>query len=492
MKKITGITTSVKNILLVNVLINCFLLNTASAQETLTNLSNTDQTQANDKKVISSLDLQLFELINRHKLTGAPVLDQKIPDINSPKAQLGMKLFFSKSLGGDKNTACASCHHPMLGGGDDLSLSIGVAADEPNALGADRKTSDFKHTQVPRNAPTTFNVVFWKKILFHDGRIERLDNNEITTPDMTYPKGDLLAGESLVQAQARFPITSAEEMRGEYLNSSFNQTLRRALAKRLQENWLGEFRKGFRDKNGSAEDLITEQNYSEAIAAYEQSQVFLNNPWKSYIAGDKNAISDDAKKGAKLFFTAQDKGGAGCASCHSGDFFTNEKAYNTGMPQIGLGKSNGKSGSNDFGCELTTKLPEDRFRFRTPSLLNVEVTGPWGHAGAYTSLEAVTEHMLSPYKSAKNYDPSQLKQKNINVEDVKANTLEALDYGIHLKAKPKVTKDDVGYLVSFMKSLTDPCVKDRACMSKWIPKEGSNDPDGLTLHALDASSGKPL
>ena len=483
MKKILGTTFS---FIVSTVFANAFLINISFAQETQSNK------KFNQSRTKSSLDLQLSELIKRHKLTGTPVVNQTIPDIRSPKAQLGMKLFFSKSLGGDKNTACASCHHPMLGGGDNLSLSIGVAAEKPNALGADRQTSDFKHTQVPRNAPTTFNIAFWNRILFHDGRIERLKNNEISTPDMTYPKADLLAGDSLVQAQARFPITSTEEMRGEYLNTSLNQTLRRALAKRLQENWLSEFQKGFNQEEASVEELITEQNYSEAIAAYEHSQVLINNPWKTYVEGDNNAISNEAKKGAKLFFTTQDKGGAGCASCHSGDFFTDEKAHNTGMPQIGLGKNNGKTGSNDYGCELTTKLAKDKFRFRTPSLLNVEVTGPWGHAGAYTSLESVTEHMLSPYKSAGNYDIKQIKQKNINVKDVKANTLEALNYGIHLQPKPNVTKDDIRYLVSFLKSLTDPCVNDRACMSKWIPEAGMNDPDGLMLHAVDASSGKLL
>ena len=442
--------------------------------------------------VNSSLDLALSDLIKRHKLTGTPKPATPIPEINSPIAQLGMKLFYSKSLGGDKNTACASCHHPMLGGGDNLSLSIGVAANKPNELGANRQTTDFKHTQVPRNAPTTFNIAFWKKHLFHDGRIQRLDNNEITTPDMTFPKSDVLAGDSLVQAQARFPITSAEEMRGEYMSASLNQTLRRALAKRLQNNWLEEFRKGFNEPNMSAEDLITEQNYSEAIAAYEKSQVFINNPWKDYVQGDKNALSNDAKKGAKLFFTSQDKGGAGCATCHSGDFFTNEKMYNTAMPQIGLGKKSGKTGSNDYGKELTTKEAKDRFRFRTPSLLNVEMTGPWGHSGAYTSLEAVTEHMLSPNKSAKNYNRKQLTQKNIELKDTKANTLEAVQHGVHIQAKAKVSKDDVHYLVSFLKSLTDPCTKNRECMSKWIPAADMNDPDGMMLHAVDAGTGKPL
>ena len=136
---------------------------------------------------------------------------------------------------------------------------------------------------------------------------------------MPYPKADLLAGNSLVQAQARFPITSADEMRGEYLNASLNQTLRRALAKRLQKNWLSEFRMGFQQPNATAEELITEQNYSEAIATYEQSQVLIDNPWKKYIEGDKNILTEDAKKGAKLFFTSQKDGGAGCATCHSGD-----------------------------------------------------------------------------------------------------------------------------------------------------------------------------
>lgn len=479
MKNILGLITSV-------LLVNTISINLGVAQET-----NSNSSLAN-KHTSLRLDLELSDLIKRHELTGTPIAATNIPDINSPIAQLGMTLFYSKSLGGDKNTACASCHHPMLGGGDNLSLSIGVAANKPDALGANRQTADFKHTQVPRNAPTTFNIAFWKKNLFHDGRIQRLENNEITTPDMQYPNSDLLAGDSLVQAQARFPITSADEMRGEYMSASLNQTLRRALAKRLQNNWLSEFQKGFNQPNAKAAELITEQNYSEAIAAYEKSQVLINNPWKRYIEGDKNALSNEAKKGAKLFFLSHDKGGADCASCHSGDFFTNEKMYNTAMPQIGLGKKSGKTGSNDYGKELTTKSPKDRFRFRTPSLLNVEMTGPWGHSGAYTSLEAVTEHMLTPNKSAKKYNQKQLTQKNIELKDVKANTLEAVKHGVHIQVKSNVTKDDVRYLVSFLKSLTDPCTKDRDCMSKWIPSADLNDPDGMMLHAVDAASGKPL
>ena len=476
MKKLLGLFTSV---LLVNTLMTTLVF----AQETQgSSLINEN----------SALDLELSELISRHKLTGSPKPATVIPDIKSPIAQLGMKLFYSKSLGGDKNTACVSCHHPMLGGGDNLSLSIGVAADKPNALGSKRQTVNLEHTHVPRNAPTTFNLAFWKKRLFHDGRIQFVGNNEITTPDMKFPKPDVLAGENLVHAQARFPITSQGEMRGKFMNDSLNQTLRRGLAKRLQKNWLQAFREGFEEPNGTAEDLITEQNFSAAIAAFEQSQVFINNPWKKYVEGDKTALSNDAKKGAKLFLSSQNNGGAGCANCHSGDFFTNENLYNVAMPQIGLGKNSGATGSNDYGRELATKSKNDRFKFRVPSLLNVEMTGPWSHSGAYTSLEAVTKHMLSPEKAIKNYDPKQLKQKNLKLTDLKTNTNEALTHGLHIQSKPDYTEEEVKYLVSFLKSLTDPCTKDRSCMSNWIPSPDMNDPDGMMLHAVDSITGKPL
>ncbi len=482
--KITRKVLIVKSAFISLVLFASFITN---AQET--HSANTaPNTHFNDIQ----LDIDLSSLITRYKLTGTPTSDHPLPNIESPKAQLGMKLFYSKTLGGDNTTACASCHHPMLGGGDDLSLSIGVDSKNPNILGSDRKLTGKKQAQVPRNAPTTFNVAFWKKVLFHDARIERIGKYDIHTPDMSYPKPDALAGETLVQAQARFPITSVDEMRGEYLNDSHNQTLRRALAARLQENWLEGFRKGFNEPNGKVEDLITEQNYSEAIADYERSQVLINNPWKSYIEGDKQALSAPAKKGAWLFYTAQKEGGAGCASCHSGDFFTNEKAYNTAMPQIGSGKQSGKTGNNDYGCSLVTNKDKDKFRFRTPTLLNVEVTGPWGHDGAYTSLEGITRHMLSPIESAKKYKTKQLKQKSIDLRFVKENTLEAINEGLDLKAKHNLVEQDVTDLVSFLKALTDPCVKDRACMSKWIPNAGDNDPDGQMLHAISARTGKAL
>ena len=112
-------------------------------------------------------------------LTGDPSIGRVLPSIDDPKAQLGMKLFFTKALGGDMDSACVTCHHPTLGGGDDLSLSIGVDGVQDDLLGPGRIHSPSgEHFDggptVPRNAPTTFNLAMYDKSIFHDGRIESI------------------------------------------------------------------------------------------------------------------------------------------------------------------------------------------------------------------------------------------------------------------------------------------------------------------------------
>jgi len=433
------------------------------------------------------LDHNLRTLTQQLKLTGIPQTESEIPSIHSPIAQLGMQLFYTKLLGGEKDAACVSCHHPLLGGGDNLSLPIGTHAQKPDVLGLKRKLKKAFELSVPRNAPTTFNIAFYKKSLFHDGRVQTVNNQHyvgINTPDVPLDIDDPLGGNNLPQAQARFPVISSAEMRGDFMPDAGTETVRRALANRLKANWLEAFRYGFSDARGTVDDLITEQNISAAIGEYERSQVFINNPWKRYLEGDDKAISTAAKKGALLFFNTQDKGGANCNRCHSGDFFTDESFHNTAMPQIGPGKGEGITKTNDFGCGSVTNKTNDKFRFRTPSLLNVEVTGPWGHDGAYTTLEGITRHMLSPMKSIRHYNKNQLKQKNISVKDIKKNTLKAAKYGLELNTIKKISNTDVRNLLEFLKTLTDPCVKSEKCLSPWIPNKKDNDPDGLTLHAV--------
>jgi cytochrome c peroxidase len=237
----------------------------------------------------------------------------------------------------------------------------------------------------------------WDQALFHDGRVESLgktvgangnDGMGIRTPDSAFGVADPNAGANLVNAQTRFPVTSPEEMRGfNFEAGESNDVVRVSLAERLShiDNWKAEFSAVYGDTT------IDYSRIAEAIGEYERSQVFVNSPWKGFVEGDSNAIKESAKRGAIKFFSRIEDGGANCVSCHSGDFFTDEKYYVLATPQIGRGKGddNGILSNDDFGRFRESNDSADKYRFRTPTLLNVEVTGPWGHAGAYTTLEGI-------------------------------------------------------------------------------------------------------
>jgi cytochrome c peroxidase len=464
------------------------------------------------------LDQELRVLIVSQNMTGDPSTGRTLPNIGEPKAQLGMKLFFTKSLGGDLDSGCVTCHHPILGGGDDLTLPIGVDAEEPDLLGPGRFHSvNGEHFDdgptVPRNAPTTFNIAMWDRFLFHDGRVESLgetsggvgnDDSGIRTPDVSFGEVDSNAGQNLVTAQARFPVTSKEEMKNfSTFDGTNNAEVRQNLEQRLGDygnplggmlivnNWLSEFRKGLSSPNGTARELITFDNIAEAIAEYERSQVFVETPWKAYVQGDDSAISKAAKRGAKLFFNTSQNDGANCNACHSGDFFTDENFHVIGMAQIGRGKGDGEHGTEDFGRFRETRDEKDKYAFRTPSLLNVTATGPWGHAGGSASLEQAIRTHLNPQVELDNYKFSEL-PTNIQVFDMIVNTQNAInklvdnrEMGIASIENISLNDTQVAELVTFLEALTDPCVEDRKCLSKWIPDASDTNPDALRINAID-------
>jgi cytochrome c peroxidase len=481
--------------------------------------SDSDHNETNSNS--RSMDTVLRNIISFNNLTGDVLKDREIPRIESAKAQLGMRLFFSKSLGGDRDSACVTCHHPVLGGGDNLSLPVGVGAENPNLLGKGRLHSDLAMNYdvgppVPRNAPSTFNIAAWDEVLFHDGRVESVgktanshgeDGLGIRTPDSKFNIADPLASNNLTSAQARFPVTSPEEMKGFNHNDKNRQEIRDFLANRLggsgegageltdTDYWLNQFRTTLDKPTATAKEIITEQNIAMLLGEYERSQAFSQNSWRDYIEGNNIAISDSAKQGALIFFQAQAQGGANCAACHRGDLFSDEGFHNIAMPQIGRGKGDGSDKSADFGRFRETKDKNDKYAFRTASLLNVEMTGPWSHAGAYTSLKAVIQHHLNPENAISDYDFSQLTQLNIqNLDKMQTNTRAALDkltsdrlLNKNVIQNIELSDEKINHLVEFLKTLTDPCIKDRACLSKWIPPV-NEDPNGDQLDAVDITA----
>lgn len=107
--------------------------------------------------------------------------------------------------------------------------------------------------------------------------------------------------------------------------------------------------------------------------------ISTNSPFDRFIAGDKAALSDSARRGLELF-----QGKARCVLCHNGPNFTDNKFHNIGVPQTGPLKE-------DPGRYTVTKREADRGAFKTPSLRSVALTAPYMHTGSLKTLEEVME-----------------------------------------------------------------------------------------------------
>ncbi|MCG9770606.1 cytochrome-c peroxidase [Pseudoalteromonas piscicida] len=457
----------------------------------------------------SALDDELSQIMRARGITGRVAGAQQLPRISDPIAQLGMQLFFSKALGGEKSVACASCHDPRLGGADGLSLPIGTNAVESDVIGPGRQAVD-DDINIPRNSPTIFNTGFANNALFWDGRVQRVtitddqgnESSFISTPDSGFNQPDVNAADSLVATLSRFPVTSREEMRGEAFESAeTNEQVRSHLAQRIGDygdeagdlatnDWLQAFREAF-NSQADAQTLITFDSIAFALGQYQASFVMVDTDWHRYARGDRGALSVQQKRGAKLFFTPVAEGGAGCVGCHSGERFTNDGFFNLAFPQYGIGTQDNQA---DIGRAAIDPSPRNQFAFRVPSLINVALTAPYGHAGAYESLEQVVNHYSNPEQTVEQFfqrgGACGLKQFSLTAQcdtlnlQARENSEAALAL---LRQSPFVAanlapqqKQD---LVAFLHALTDKCAKDQQCVRRWVPNRRTPDPDNLRLHA---------
>ena len=403
------------------------------------------------------------------------------------KVELGKNLFFDKVLSGNKNTSCATCHHVLTDTGDGLSLPIGEGA---RGLGVTRDTGtdgDAVHERVPRNAPPVFNLGARSfTVLFHDGRVEA---------DASFPSGvKTPAGQDLpytldnpLAAQAMFPVTSATEMAGQAGENSIADAAAggnlagtggvwEQLADRLKDipEYVGMFNAAY----GISESEITYAHAANAIAAFEATAWRADNsPYDRYLRGETSALSASALSGMNLF-----NGTAKCASCHSGVFQTDNSFHAIAVPQIGAGKGHDFDGHGDFGREAVSGNPADRYRFRTPTLRNVALTAPYGHSGAYNTLEDMVRHHLDAATSITNYDcantPVMPSRADLDALDciVQNDWTRVADIAASSEITPvSLSKRQIKQLIDFLNALTDPSSID---LRTDIPK---SVPSGLTL-----------
>jgi cytochrome c peroxidase len=275
------------------------------------------------------------------------------------KIALGEKLFFDGRLSADGTVACSTCHDPADAFTDGRPASIGI-----------------KGRVGQRNSPTILNALY-NKTQFWDGRVKTLEE------------------------QAALPIVNSIEMGQPSLDAA-------AAKIAAIEEYQQSFRVVFgRPPNGL--DVV------RAIASYERTQLSFDSPFDHFIAGDKNAINDAAKRGWVLFNTR-----GRCNKCHAlsearrdPTYFTDNDFHNIG---IGIIRHNVvalarqaeqliKSGDtaaidqaaiqtdmSALGRFLITRKETDIASFKTPDLRNVLVTGPYFHDGSQETLWDAMDH----------------------------------------------------------------------------------------------------
>jgi cytochrome c peroxidase len=256
---------------------------------------------------------------------GLENLKQYIPKNNpltKEKIALGRDLFFDRRLSVDGTVSCDFCHNPLLGFSDGRYFASGV-------FGLKSK----------RNTITLINRIFGQEY-FWDGRAK-----------------------------------SIEEVIPEHIEdvNVFGKKMENVV-KVLSSD------KKYQKKFENVFDApVNADGISKAIAAFVRTLVSGDSPYDKYVAGNKNALTESAQRGLKLFMSDRLK----CSVCHSGPNFTDEKYHNNGA------KIN--SENPDLGRYLVTKKETDKGKFRTPTLRDISRTSPYMHNGSIKGLNVIID-----------------------------------------------------------------------------------------------------
>jgi cytochrome c peroxidase len=289
---------------------------------------------------------------------GAPQIDDLALDPADPvdngaspaKIELGRLLFWDPILSGERDVACATCHHPAHGYADARPLPIGTAGV---GLAESRQdTSGGRIPLMPRNTPTLINVAF-------NGTTEENagDVDPRTAPMMWDTR---LRG---LEEQALEPLRTRSEMRGDAYPPEVAVDSVVARLRAIPE-YVAAFKRVFADR-----PPITAENVARAMAAFERSLVARESRFDRYARGEDAALTQIEKRGLSIFLQAA------CYRCHSGPMFSDYRLHVLGV------------------AEHPAVAPPDEgggdFAFRTPTLRNLSSTAPYMHNGTQATLEDV-------------------------------------------------------------------------------------------------------
>jgi cytochrome c peroxidase len=252
--------------------------------------------------------------------------------------ELGRKLFYEGRLSRNNTISCGFCH---------IQENAFTHHGHTVSHGIDDRIGI-------RNAPPVQNMAFLKRYMW-DGVIHNLNEQPI------------------------IPITNEDEM---------DSSMQEVISKLSSDS---KYKKLFKAAYG--DETITGERVLKALSQFMVTMISSDSRYDRVKQG-KESFSSEEAQGMSLF---QQK----CASCHSGELFTDESFRNTGMYY--------NTQFKDAGRYRVTLDQNDWMKFRVPSLRNVEYTAPYMHDGRFYTLDAVLNFYSDNVEDNVNLDP-QLKQ----------------------------------------------------------------------------------
>ena len=226
-------------------------------------------------------------------------------------------------------------------------------------------------TMGDRNTPAVINVG-WLTSLFWDGRA------------------------TTVEDQALGPVPNPIEMHLEWTEAMIKLN--------NHENYPDLFFKAFGTYDIDSTMVV------KAIAQFERTIISSNSKWDRYLRGEVSLTKAEAK-GFEIFFT--EKGD--CFHCHTSILFTDNLFHNNGLDSI----------FNDEGLSNITNNPNDKGKFKTPTLRNIEFTAPYMHDGRFATLEEVIDFYSDGIIWSPSIDPlmKKVSQGGVNLNEEEKNNL---------------------------------------------------------------------
>lgn len=200
-----------------------------------------------------------------------------------------------------------------------------------------------------RNSPPIFNMN-WHTSFFWDGGVNHIESQPIN------------------------PIQNPVEM---------DETLQGIIAKIEADD---KYKTMFAAAWGSEE--VTSARIFKSLAQFMGAMVSDNSKYDKYTRGEA-MLTESELSGLGVFET-------NCATCHPAPLFTDFSFRNNGLKP---------TATNDSGRAVITRLAEDMYKFKIPSLRNLKYTAPYMHDGRINTLEAVLNHYDRGINPSPTLDP---------------------------------------------------------------------------------------